>query len=145
MKQAIENLKMTLKDFGNIEADNKIKSEVKWIENEENRISVLAEIIAFTSEKDAGKNNLSVIYSNYRKLDFFKELYGEDELNFKKDFNTAAKKNNDFTKSYIRYMRWTEIFKKLPEGCYLACTIPNSYWRLIHTDKFKEIISNWDN
>jgi hypothetical protein len=142
MNQAIKDLKINLRNLENVEADNRLKSEVNWIEDKDERIDALSEVISFTSEKEAGRNNFNIIYGNYRKLDFWKELYEDKdkENDFDKEFQLAMKKIDDKTKSNLRYNRWTKIFKMLPTGSYNSCTIPNSYWRLIHVNDFDEII-----
>lgn len=144
MAQAIKDLSVNLIHCVNKDADEKFKKNITWEDEYDSRIEALSEIISYTSEKVAGKNNLSVIYTNYRYLDFFKEKY-DDENDFKREFLEATKKINDQTKAFKRYSRWSEAFKRLPPGSYLSCTIPNSYWRLIHKKEFDKIISSWDN
>src|SRR5436190_21204579 len=80
----------------------------------------------------ARRNNFSTVYTNYRKLDFWKELYEEKDNDFKKEFYLAMKEIKNSTKAYLRYSCWSEIFKKLPKCSYLSCTVPNSYWRLLY-------------
>jgi hypothetical protein len=143
MAKAIKDLSVNLVRCENKVADKKLKKDIIWIDDYDSRIEALSDIISLTSEKEAGKNNLSIIYTNYRYLDFFKEKY-DDENVFKKEFLEAAKKIKDQTKPFTRYSRWTKVFKRLPQGSYLSCTIPNSYWRLIHIKEFNEIISSWD-
>ena len=123
----------------NIEADDSIRDKVEWIEEEDKRIEALSEIISFTSGSDL---SLNIIYENYRKLDFWKELY-KDEKKFKKEFKKAENMSKDSTKPYTRYQRWSKIFEKLPVGSYLSCSIPNSYWRLITAKNYKDLISVW--
>lgn len=144
MAQAIKDLSVNLIHCINKDADEKFKKGIVWDDDYDIRIEALSQIISYTSEKMAGKNNFSVIYTNYRFLDFYKEKY-DDENDFKREFLEAAKKIKDQTKAFTRYSRWSEVFKRLPQGSYLSCTIPNSYWRLIHKNEFDEIILNWDN
>lgn len=124
----------------NIEADVNIKNEIKWIEDRDSRKDILAEIISFTS-----KNELNIIYQNYRRLEVWKELYKDNliEEAFKREFKEIEKMKKDYTKPYIRFDRWSTIFKKLPPGSYLSCNIPNTYWRLIESKRFKEIVAEW--
>jgi hypothetical protein len=63
-----------------------------------------------------------------------------EDVDFKNDFNEASKIINDNTKAYRRYTRWSKIFESLPQGSYLSCTLPNSYWRLIHDKNFNEVV-----
>ncbi len=143
MIQTIKNLKINLINLGNDEADRKLQSEISWNDDYESRIKVLSDVIAFTSEKYAGKGNFAVIYKNYRMLDFWKQLYENENEDFDKEFKLAMSKINDQTKTNVRYNRWSRIFKMLPKGSYASCAVPNSYWRLIKKKQFDEIISSW--
>lgn len=140
MVKRIKDLKITLINCQNIAADDEIKNKIVWIEDSDSRKDALADIISFTS-----KNELNIIYQNYRRLEFWKELY-KDNFNvkaFKSEFKEIEKKKKDYTKPYIRFNRWSTIFKKLPPGSYLSCNIPNTYWRLMESKRFKEIIDDW--
>lgn len=134
-------------NFENSDADDRLRNEIRWINNSEDRVSAITEVISFTSEKNAGKN-LASIYTNYRRLDFWKELYqarfSDEGVTFKHEFQEASKKINDRTKTYIRYSRWSKINEFLPKGSYLACSIPNSYWRLIYKNRFEDLVKKWD-
>lgn len=149
MAKSIKELKFTLRDCENTSADIKLCNEIKWEDDSEKRLENLKDVISFTSEKEAGKNNYIVIYQNYRRLDFYKKLYEEKledgDAIFQNEFKSVMRSMDDNTKSYVRYARWSQIFNKLPDGSYLSCTIPNSYWRLIHSKTFEELISNWEN
>jgi hypothetical protein len=146
MAKAINDLKINLISSKNVVADVDLCKQIVWIGDKDERIKSLSEIILFTSEKGSGKNNSTSIYKNYRFLDCWKQLYEDHEdedLNFKDDFNEATKFINDNTKAYRRYTRWSKIFESLPQGSYLFCTLPNSYWRLIHDEKFDEVVKNF--
>jgi hypothetical protein len=138
MVKAIKDLKLNLivMSCENKEADEDIFKKINWFEDEEFRIRELKEIISFTSNKNAGKNNNVTINTNYRRLDAWKELYVEKGKDFKKEFLEASKEISDTTKPYLRYCNW-----KLPPGSYLSCNVPNSYWRLIK----RQTLENWDN
>ena len=148
MARRINNLKLYLMNCKNIDADDEICNEVNWKDDKDERIAAISEIISFTSEKNAGKNNYVTIYKNLRQLDVWRDLYEEEYddkgQTFKIDFTKASKLINDTTKSYTRYIRWSQINEKLPPGSYLSCNIPINHWRLIHADKFKEIVDRWD-
>lgn len=137
-------------DCENQEFDKKLCNDVKWIENNDERIEALSQVISLTSEKEVGKNNSTVVYQNFRRLDFWNTLYqekygeGKSNKNFRNDFISASNKINDTTKARTRYDRWSKINKKLPVGSYLFCGVPISYWRLIHAKKFENIIDQWD-
>jgi len=93
----------------NSEADEKIKNDISWIEDSNDRKEALADIIKFTS-----KSELNIIYQNYRRLECWRELYidnGLDEKAFKGDFKQIEKKKKDYTKPFIRFSRWSLIFK----------------------------------
>ena len=143
MANSIKGLKINLINCINTEADEKLQADISWIENKDLRIEALSDIISFTSEKGAGKNNFSTIYTNYRKLDIWKDLYSE-ENNFKKEFLEASKAINDTTKAHTRYCNWSKVFEKLPPGSYLSCNVPNSYWRLIKKQNFDKMMEEWD-
>ncbi|CAB4430357.1 unnamed protein product [Rhizophagus irregularis] len=72
MVNEIKNLKMILNNCENIVADNKFRNEIHWIEDPEKRKRELSDIISFTTG-----GSLTMIYKNYRKLDFHKDLYKE--------------------------------------------------------------------
>jgi hypothetical protein len=148
MSSRIKLLKMNLISCENKKADEELKKDVKLFDEEEARVDYLSGIIEFTSEKSAGKNNFSIIYKNYQKLDFLRDLYEDsypdNEKKFKSEFKKAAKLINDSTKAYSRYSRWSRVFDNLPTGSYLSCTIPNSYWRLISKDNFNKLMSKWE-
>ena len=143
MVDSIKGLKINLINCINTEADEKLQANISWIENKDLRIGALSDIIFFTSEKGAGKNNFSTIYSNYRRLDIWKDLY-TDKNDFKKEFQQASKLTNDTTKAYTRYCNWSKVFAKLPPGSYLSCNVPNSYWRLIKKENFDKMMEEWD-
>lgn len=131
-------MRVELINCENIEADEKLRREIKYNENYDDRIGELCEIIKSTS----GSSNL-IIYTNYRRLDFYKKLYDNEE-SFIKEFKEAAKKINDTTKAYTRYKRVSKVIQKLPQGSYLSINIPNSHWKIIKEKTFENLISNWD-
>jgi len=141
-------LKIALMNYENIDSDNKICDEIKWIDDKEDRINEISEIISLTSEKEAGKYNYATIYTNKRRLDFWKDLYkdkyDDGEKVFKNEFNEASKIIKDSTKPYIRYCRWSIINEKLPKGSYVAINIPIHHWRLIYKTKFDDLVKTWD-
>jgi hypothetical protein len=148
MCKRIKSLKITLMSCENTDSDDKLSDEIKWIDDKEARINEISGIISFTSEKEAGKGAYVTIYTNKRRLDFWRDLY-KDKYNkgeevFKNEFKEAMSKINDYTKSYTRYYRWSKINEKLPTGSYLACNIPINHWRLIHKNKFDDLVNNWD-
>jgi len=143
MVQAIKDLSVNLIHCVNKDADEKFKKEIAWEDDYDSRIKALSEIISYTSEKEAGKNNFSTIYTNYRRLDIWKDLYS-DENDFKKEFKEASKAINDTTKAYTRYCNWSKVFVRLPLGSYLSCNVPNSYWRLIKSENFDKMMEEWD-
>lgn len=115
MIQTIKNLKIILINLGNVKADRQLQSEISWNEDYESRIKDLSDVIALTSEKYAGKGNFAVIYKNYRMLDFWKELYENENKDFDKEFKLAMSKINDQTKTDVRYNRWSSILKCYPK------------------------------
>ena len=144
MVDSIKELKTILINCINTEVDEKLQANISWIEDKDLRIEELKDLISFTSVKSAGRNNLSTIYTNYRRLDIWKELYS-DENEFKKEFQEASRAINDKTKAYTRYCNWSRVFVKLPIGSYLSCNVPNSYWRLIKKEDFDKMMEEWDN
>jgi|SRR5215204_5715190 len=146
MSRRIKSLKLALMNCENTDADDKLCDEIKWIDDKEARIEEISDIIALTSEKEAGKSNYVTIYTNKRRLDFwrnlYKEKYDKGEEVFKNEFKEAS--SNDSTKPYTRYCRWSIINEKLPSGSYLACNIPINHWRLIYKTKFDNLVKNWN-
>ena len=72
-------MKTNLNACKNVQADNKIRDEVKWIEEDEH-INALSKIIS-TSGADISSNIIYEIIA--RRLDYWKKLY-DSEKKFKK-------------------------------------------------------------
>jgi hypothetical protein len=139
MIKKIKNLRFDLLNNGNTEKDENLKNEVIWISNQADRMEEIKSIVSFINESAF---NYPIIYTNYRRIDFWRELYDEHE-DFVKEFKEIT--SDDSSKLYTKYKNWSEVNKKLPIGSYLSCAIPTSYWYRCGDKAFKKMLQEWDN
>jgi hypothetical protein len=139
MIRKIKNLKLDLLNCGNKDKDDSLRNEIRWISDQETRLREIGSIISFIkSEKD----NYPQIYMNFRRLDFWREIYNEKEVDFDSELKGIVGK--DSSKLIVKYTRWSQVNQKLPEGSYIACGIPTSYWYRTPSDDFKTMLEDWD-
>lgn len=140
MIKRIKNLRIELLYCGNTEKDENLKNEVVWIPDQEIRKNEIKNIVSFINESTL---NYPLIYTNYRRLDFWRKLYDENNEDFVTEFKDITK--DDTSKLYTKYNNWSEIFKRLPAGSYLSCVIPTSYWCRCGSEAFKKMLQEWEN
>lgn len=143
MIKKIKNLKVDLLDCGNKEKDDNLQKEVHWISDTDVRKLKIKSIISFISES---VYNYPQIYTNFRRLDFWREKYIENESEGF-DFETELKEilKDDASKLVTKYTHWSQVNSKLPVGSYLSCVIPTSYWYRCGKEEFDKMILEWDN
>jgi hypothetical protein len=143
MIKKIKNLRIDLLDCGNEEKDDNLRNEICWISDPDARKREIKSIISFVSDSAF---NYPQIYTNFRRLDFWKEEYIEnDSEGF--DFETELKEilKDDASKLIVKYSHWSQVNQKLPAGSYLSCVIPTSYWYRCGKNEFDKMILEWDN
>ncbi|HJT84439.1 MAG TPA: hypothetical protein VJ697_08150 [Nitrososphaeraceae archaeon] len=134
-----------MKKFGpDVSTENEAMKNVKWIDDNDERIKELTKIYKLISSS----KNIYEKYNQLKLLSLYDNLY---EQKFGKSDSDFSEFQKDM-KSALGIERWsdakilkkielfTKLFSILPRGSWSICSIPFSYWNLIYDEYWNIII-----